>query len=468
MAGILTVTGAGGVTLTAGAGLAAITATGTAGDDTVTGSATAANTMRGGDGNDKLTAGAGDDTVEGEAGDDTIVGGHGAGNDTYDGGAGIDAVTYTSTTLGIVVDLAAGTATGAEIDSDTLTGIENVTGGSGDDRIGGNAAANALAGGLGSDTAVFTGRRSDYTIAAVGGAYQVTDNRAGPNDGVDTVSGFELFEFSDGTVAEADILNPPPAGNVIVGTPGNDLDLDGTAGADQIDGLAGHDIIDAKGGDDLITAGAGGDLVLAGSGSDTVIATVGDGHDIYHGDGGADTLDFSETSAAATVKLGTTLFGFTVDGIGSAKSAQIGTDVLLDFENAIGGSGNDAITGDNTANVLSGGSGNDTISGLGGSDTLAGEAGNDMLTGGFGADTFEFKPGFGNDRIADFDANPFGGQDLMDISAFGIAASDFTAKVTWESALGGTLVTIDGGLDQTILLLNVQASAVTVDDFRLG
>ena len=183
-----------------------------------------------------------------------------------------------------------------------------------------------------------------------------------------------------------------PAFNVINGTARNDY-LHGTAAADQINGRAGNDLIAAGGGDDQITAGAGHDVVLAGSGNDTVVATANDGLDIYDGESGADTFDFSQTSAAATVSLGTTFLGITLNGIGHATSAQIGTDVLLSFENVIGGSGNDTITGDNDANVVHGGGGRDTISGLAGNDRLYGDAGNDRLTGGPGSDWMAGGPG---------------------------------------------------------------------------
>ena len=157
-----------------------ITTTGTDGDDIVTGSAIAENTMDGGGGNDDLTGGAadddisggegddtleagdGDDQVSGGAGDDTVVGGHGGGDDTYDGGADIDTVTYTSTTLGVAVDLAAGTASGPEIGSDTLIDIENVTGGAGGDDIAGDADANVLDGAGGDDR--IEGRGGDDTL----------------------------------------------------------------------------------------------------------------------------------------------------------------------------------------------------------------------------------------------------------------------------------------------------------------
>ena len=58
-----------------------------------------------------------------------------------------------------------------------------------------------------------------------------------------------------------------------------------------------------------------------------------------------------------------------------------------------------------------------------GNDTLDGGAGNDTLIGGAGNDVFKFLAGFGQDTITDFDANPAGGQDLMDISALGITAA---------------------------------------------
>ena len=124
---------------------------GGAGNDTIT-AGDGNDTLVGGEGNDFLYAGDGDDTVDAGAGDDTIVAGAGGGDDTYIGGEGNDTITYTSTSEGITVDLAAGTATGVEIDSDTLSGIENVVGGDGDDTIIGDSSANVLEGGLGDDT----------------------------------------------------------------------------------------------------------------------------------------------------------------------------------------------------------------------------------------------------------------------------------------------------------------------------
>ncbi|MBL1146194.1 MAG: tandem-95 repeat protein [Proteobacteria bacterium] len=107
-------------------------------------------------GNDTLTGGDGDDTVLAGDGNDTIIAGSGAGNDHYDGGAGNDTIVYSSTTQGVTVDLAQGTGSGIEVDSDTIVNVENVVGGDGDDTITGNEADNILSGGLGSDTYIIT------------------------------------------------------------------------------------------------------------------------------------------------------------------------------------------------------------------------------------------------------------------------------------------------------------------------
>ena len=134
----------------------------------------------------------------------------------------------------------------------------------------------------------------------------------------------------------------------------------------------------------------------------------------------------------------------------------------------IGFASNDVISGLSGADTLIGNGGNDTLSGDFGNDRLEGGAGNDLLTGGSGADTFVFKPGFGNDRITDFDANAVGGQDFIDITAFGITtAQQFQARVAITDIGAHTLVTIDGDPAQTIRLDGIgNATTVTVDDFR--
>ena len=83
------------------------------------------------------------------------------------------------------------------------------------------------------------------------------------------------------------------------------------------------------------------------------------------------------------------------------------------FENALGGAGDDFILGNDLhGNDLRGGGGNDTTYGLAGDDTLVGGTGNDYLYGNAGADTFDAQDaatdwlygGKGTDLLASADA----------------------------------------------------------------
>ncbi|MCY1528951.1 hypothetical protein D9M68_640740 [compost metagenome] len=90
-------------------------------------------------------------------------------------------------------------------------------------------------------------------------------------------------------------------------------------------------------------------------------------------------------------------------------------------------------------------------------------AGNDTLIGGLGNDTFVFGAGFGQDRILDFDANPAGGQDLLNIASLGITAATFAANVAITDAGADTLVSI--GANSITLVGVADATSVTLADF---
>jgi Ca2+-binding RTX toxin-like protein len=143
-------------------------------------SGTITGTVLLGDGNDKFSGGANPETVQDGNGADIVS--LGGGNDTYvatgntgtdnvdivKGGAGIDTYDASKSSVGLTINLdivahelspgmgfqAANTATGLDISGaakDTITGFENVKGGSGPDIIYGSAAANVLDGGAGTD-----------------------------------------------------------------------------------------------------------------------------------------------------------------------------------------------------------------------------------------------------------------------------------------------------------------------------
>ncbi|TCR68507.1 peroxidase family protein [Bosea sp. BK604] len=96
------------------------------------------------------------------------------------------------------------------------------------------------------DTAKYQGLRSDYTFSATAdGQVTVTDVTELNLDGSDKLRNIERLEFSNGSLG------------IIVGTPGNDVPLNGTAGDDLILGLAGADTLNGLAGNDILVGGPG-------------------------------------------------------------------------------------------------------------------------------------------------------------------------------------------------------------------
>ena len=128
--------------------------------------------------------------------------------------------------------------------------------------------------------------------------------------------------------------------------------------------------------------------------------------------GGVDTID---ASGAPSGNLFGGEIGFvnqvislepgTFSSIGGIRNTTTGNvfDVGLNnvsiafgtiIENAIGGGGDDIITGNSVANRLLGGGGNDRILGMGGNDIIDGGRGNDTMDGGTGIDTVSYETSF--------------------------------------------------------------------------
>ena len=126
-----------------------------AGADTITGSADA-NMIATGGGDDVIDAGSGNDTVDAGSDDDTIVATVGDGDDVIDGGDGCDTLDMSAIAADAVIDLAHGTAQSADGGNDSIVGIENAVGGSGDDTLIADDQVNELFGGAGDDVFVFT------------------------------------------------------------------------------------------------------------------------------------------------------------------------------------------------------------------------------------------------------------------------------------------------------------------------
>jgi len=245
------------------------TQTGTSGDDVLTGT-TGNDYLSAGDGHDYLLGLDGDDRIDGGNGDDVLDGGAGA--DELNGGAGLDLATYSGSSAGVTISLAAGTGTGGDAEGDTPSGIENINGSKFDDVLIGDAGDNRLFGDDGDDLLV-GGAGADLLVGWNG------------NDTVDysTSSGAVNVNLDARTAAggdaEGDFLSMVEN---LIGSSGNDT-LTGDLQANELTGGAG---------DDQMTGGDGSDVFIfatAGSGMDgnDTITDFEHGTDIIRYDGGA-------------------------------------------------------------------------------------------------------------------------------------------------------------------------------------
>ena len=273
---------------------------------------------------DILTGDSAANDLQGGEGDDTLAGA--GGDDVLDGGGGEDKANYFTASGSIDADLAAGTATGQG--SDSLPGVENVTGSPQDDSLAGDAADNALHGGAGTDTVSFATATAPVTVDLQ------ADTASG--DGADTLPAVEGVTGS-------------PQADTFVGDSGSNS-FDGGGGADSVSYAAAAtavtvDLVNgtvAGGATDVLSAVEG---VVGSAFDDALIG--GDGVNVLHGGDGADTL-----------------------------AAGSGEDQLL------GEDGDDQIYGESNNDILSGGDGDDMLDGGLGMDDCDGGAGTNQFAGG--------------------------------------------------------------------------------------
>jgi Ca2+-binding RTX toxin-like protein len=308
----------------------------------------------GGLASDRLTGGSAADDLRGGNGDDWFRGLGGA--DTMSGGSGQDTADYAERTAGVTVTID-GVANDAGESDNVGTDVDNLVGGSGDDRLTGSSWGQTLEGGAGDDT--LTARAGNDTL------------RGGTGD--DTLSGDENDDVLDGG-ADADRFNGGSGSDTAdYGARGTGVTVtladsgrgDGEPGegddvAGDVEKLLGSGYGDSLTGDsrsNTLTGGAGDDRLDGGRGSDTLI-----------GGDGTDTLDYSARSA-----------DLTVDADNSSDDGESGErdNLRTDVEIVVSGRGDDRLTGNSAANAIFGGDGDDLIKGGGGADALAGGGGRD-------------------------------------------------------------------------------------------
>ncbi len=415
----------------------------------------AGNTLFGNMGDDMLKGLGGNDTLRGGKGDDTLYGG--ADNDKLMGEMGDDALK-------------------GDDGDDTLIG------GPGADKLfGGRFIAADMRPGADNDV---MGDTADYSMSSEGVTISLIANDHDDNPATPiNIMGFGGDAEGDVLVAiehltgsaHKDMLEGNTGDNHLKGMGGDDWDdmairgkdggLFGGEGNDTLEGGTGNDWLEGEGGDDLLKGGSGNDWLDGGLGGTRAAATDdpatttvdesadrafdtftevlegGSGNDTLRGgaeteklDGGTgvDTADYTGVAADLTVSL---------DASGNFVG-DLATDMLVSIENLTGGSGNDALTGNDGPNELKGGAGNDTLEGRGGSDI------------------FIFTDDTTADGIVDFSKSE---GDMIDLEAFGLNATQLATLLTntTPSESGGVL-TYTLRLDDAVTGIDVGGGTITV------
>ena len=176
-------------------------------------------------------------------------------------------------------------------------------------------------------------------------------------------------------------------------------------------------------------------------GGNKIFATIWDGD-------GIDTYDLSAYTNGVNVDLNPgshSVFSFgqlaDLDQFTAGREARgnifnallFNGDTRSLIENAIGGTGNDTLTGNQGDNSLSGGAGNDSLIGNSGNDTLNGGSGADTLNGGFGDDLYIV------DNVGDVAAEVAGGIDTVQASVtYTLSVNLENLTLTGSADINGT------------------------------
>lgn len=277
--------------------------------------------------------------------------------------------------------------------------IENAEGGSGNDRIVGNVAANTLWGNAGSDTLI-GGDGGDLLYGGSGG-----DRLEGGN-GVDSASYLEATSRVVVDLASPSLNGGEAAGDSyssieqVIGSNYDDS-LWGDGAANGLGGFAGNDTLNGRGGNDILVGGDGNDVLEGGAGADRL-----------EGGDGNDTATYNAALLNSLLKL--SVSGVTADLMTpSANTGEAAGDTFFFVENLTGSAFNDVLRGDNGANVINGMGGNNALQGRGGNDILIGGIGNDKLQGDAGADTLTGGLGFDTFIFVAIGDSPFTGRDTI-------------------------------------------------------
>jgi hypothetical protein len=138
------------------------------------------------------------------------------------------------------------------------------------------------------------------------------------------------------------------------GDSGDDT-LSGGSGDDTITGGTGNNALSGGSGDDTISGGPDNDTITGGPGGDTLTGGLGNdafdegaaptGTDTIAGSGGIDRVTYAGRTASVAV---------TLDGVFNDGEPGEGDNVGTDVEDAVGGAGDDTMTGSTADNAIAG------------------------------------------------------------------------------------------------------------------
>ena len=442
-----------------------------------------------------------DDTIIGNGADNYIQGDDGT--DYLDGAGGQDTLGFNAEdgSSGVVVDLAAGTATDTYGNSDTVPNFEGVEGSFHDDTIVGEGSGGFFIGHAGNDYIDGAGgwdTVSYKTDAQEGGTAAVNVNLA---------TGVATDGFGDtDTLVDIEAVWGTNGDDVFVGN-GNENEFQGLAGDDSYNGGGDEDAVvyaqetgslavvanlatgtgtDTYGDAETYTSierlmGSQNADTLTGNGSDNqFVGNAGD--DVIDGAGGRNTVwykdeHYSGGTGAVNVNLAT---GTATDSFGD-------TDTLINIVNVWGTAGDDVFVGNGGDNEFQGLAGNDSFDGGSGSNAVTFEqedGGNGVvvdLAAGTGTDTYSNADTFTNiqrlhgsryddDLTGDSGANELWGMNGNDVLDGGAGADNLhggAGEDTFYSSQGndtfdgGNLVFGPGGEENNLVFIH-DPSAVTV------